>query len=486
MTEPTPEHSQIPGFRGVAAEAEPEEAALRKGALGLRTVIFQNMTNMAPAAAIVYDFPTQVAAAGAALWISNSIALFAVLLISSSIIQFARHLPHAGGYYTYLSRSLGPQAGAFSAWIYFLYALILPAEVTLIWSGIASDLGTTYLHVTVPWWIFELVMLLLVGFLAFTGVQRSARVTLVAGAVEITIFLVLAIALLINPVSPIDFSKLGPSSAPDGWSGILGLGLVFGILNFVGFESAAPMAEETDNPRRNVPRSVLYSVIILGSLYLLMSFATVFGYGLDNLVNFFGDAAPFDTMANRVIGIGTLIVFLAITNSSFGCSLATINQGSRVLMSMGRSGLLPQGVGAVHANYRTPHVAATIITGIAIVIALTAGTVWGTVTGFGVLAITLTAGAMMIYVLGNIGLPVFYHRQVRAEFNWLTHALLPLIAVLLLGYVIFRTFWPVPEYPFNLPGYFALAWAAVGVVLVVLARRFRPQSLEAVLQEEVG
>jgi amino acid transporter len=191
-------------------------------------------------------------------------------------------------------------------------------------------------------------------------------------------------------------------------------------------------------------------------------------------------------MANRVIGIGTLVVFLAITNSSFGCSLATINQGSRVLMSMGRSGLLPQRVGAVHPNYRTPHVAATIITGLAIVIALSAGAAWGTVVGFGVLAITLTAGAMMIYVLGNIGLPVFYHRQVRAEFNWLTHALLPLVAVLLLGYVLFRTFWPVPDYPFNLPGYFALAWAAIGVVLVILARRFRPQSLAEVLQEEVG
>ena len=45
--------SQIPGFRGPAAAVEPDEAHLRKGALGLRAVVFQNMTNMAPAAAIV-------------------------------------------------------------------------------------------------------------------------------------------------------------------------------------------------------------------------------------------------------------------------------------------------------------------------------------------------------------------------------------------------------------------------------------------------
>ena len=464
-----------------STEASPE---LRRGALGLRSVIFQNMTNMAPAAAIVYDFPTQIAAAGAALWISNSIALFAVLLIASSIIQFAKHLPHAGGYYTYLSRSLGTGVGAFSTWIYFLYALVLPAEVTLIWSGIASSLMNTYLHVNIVWWVFEIAMLGLVGYFAYSGVQRSARVTIAAGAIEIAIFLALAIALLVNPVSPIDFSHLAPGDGPTGWSGILGFGLVFGILNFVGFESAAPMAEETDDPRRNVPRAILYSVLILGAIYLLMSFASVFGWGLDKLPGFFDDAAPFDRMANRVLGIGTLLVFLAITNSSFGCSLATINQGSRVLMAMGRNGLLPARIGAVHPTYRTPHVAAAGISAVAIVIALSAGAAWGTVTGFGVLAVTLTAGALLIYILGNIALPVFYRRHVPTEFNILTHAVLPVMAILLLGYTFYRTLWPIPDYPFNLPAYFTIAWAVIGVVLVVVAQRLRPARLEAAAEDQ--
>ena len=481
-----PDHTQIPGFRGAAAAVEPAEAELRKGALGLRSVVFQNMTNMAPAAAIVYDFPTQIAAAGAALWISNSIALFAVLLIASSIIQFSKQLPHAGGYYTYLSTALGPKVGAFSAWIYFLYALVLPAEVTLIWAGIASDLVSTYLHVSIPWWAFQIVILGLVGYLAFTGVQRSARITTIAGAFEIAVFAVLGIALLVNPVSPISLGHLSLSSSPTGWEGVLGLGLVFGILNFVGFESAAPMAEETDDPRRNVPRAVLYSVLILGTLYLFMSIATVFGYGLENLVNFYTDAAPFDTMANRVLGIGTLVVFFAITNSSFGCSLATINQGSRVLMSMGRNGLLPARIGAVHPDYKTPHIAAAIISSLALIIALTAGAIWGTLVGFGVLAITLTAGALMIYILGNIALPVFYRNHVPGGFNWLLHLVLPVMAILLLGYVFYRNFWPIPDSPYNLPGYFAVGWAAIGIILVGLASKFRPQSLKAVLSEEVG
>lgn len=485
MTE-IPEPTQVPGFRGPAAATEPEEAQLRRGALGLRRVIFQNMTNMAPAAAIVYDFPGQIAAAGAALWLSNSIALFAVLLIASSIIQFARQLPHAGGYYTYLSRSLGPGAGAFSAWIYFLYALILPAEVTLIWAGIASDLCAQYLHIHIHWLIFEALMMGLVTYLAYTGVQRSAKVVVIAGSAEIAIFVLLSIALLVNPVSPLKFSSLSPAHAIDGWSGILGFGLVYGILNFVGFESAAPMAEETDNPRRNIPRSVLYSVLILGVVYLLASFASVFGWGIPGLASFATNAAPFNVMADRVLGIGTLLVFLAATNSSFGCSLATINQGTRVLMSMGRNGLISRRVGAVHPKYRTPHVSALVIGVVAFAFAVAAGLVWGTVTGFYVLAATLTDGAILIYILGNIGLPVYYRKHVPHSFNWLVHIVLPGLAVILLGYVLYRTFWPIPAYPLNLPGYFTVGWIVVGLGLTAYARRSRPEALAAVLAEEIG
>ena len=109
--------------------------------------MFQNVANMAPTAAIAYDFPLQAAAiaAGAALFLSNLFALAAVLLISSAIIQFARKLPSAGGFYTYVSRGLGKRAGALSGFVFFLYAGVLPAEVTLIWSGITQDLVARYL-----------------------------------------------------------------------------------------------------------------------------------------------------------------------------------------------------------------------------------------------------------------------------------------------------------------------------------------------------
>jgi len=474
------DHTQIPGFKTQDA------TELETGTLSLRSVIFQNMTNMAPAAAIVYDFPLQIAAAGAALWISNGISMIAVLLVASSIIQFARQMPTAGGYYTYLSRSLGPTAGAFSGWIYFLYALMLPAEVTVIWAGIAQALSKQYLHVNINWAIFEIAIIGLVLMLAYTGVRRSAKVTLVAGALEISVFVILAIALLVRPNSSINFSQLVPSSGPTGWSGILGFGVVFGILNFVGFESAAPMAEETDNPRRNIPRAILISVTILGTLYLVMSFATVFGWGVPDIANFVKDAAPFDTMANRVLGIGWLAVFFAITNSSLGCALATVNQGSRVLMSMGRNGLVSPKLGEIHPKHKTPANAVVLIGVVALAIALGFGAKYGTVNAFGITATTLTVGAMVVYALGNIGVIRYFTTTAKSEFNALSHVVLPILAVGLLGYVLYKCVLPMPAYPFNLPLYIAGAWMLVGLVLIALVRRSRAEGFEAVMKEEIG
>ena len=63
---------------------------------------------------------------------------------------------------------------------------------------------------------------------------------------------------------------------------------------------------------------------------------------------------------------------------------------------------------------------------------------------------------------------------------------LPALAVLMLAYVVYRTFWPIPAYPLNLPGYIAIAWVVLGAVLLAIVRRTRPQALAQVVVEEIG
>ncbi len=462
--------------------AEVRRSELPSDTLKLHHTVFQSVTNMAPAAAIVYDFPLQagIFAAGAALVLGNVVALIGIIFVAFTVGQFAKKLPSAGGYFTYVSRSLGPRSGTYTGWTFFLYSLVLPGEVTIIWAGITQTLVLQYCHVHISWVIFEALMLGVVGILSFTGVKRSARVAMIAGSIEILIFVGLSVAWLVHPASPINFKPFLPSSSPTGWAGVLGLGMVFGILNFVGFEGAAVLGEESVNPRRNVPRAVMGAAIAIGVLYVFVSFASVFGWGFNHIAGFATNAAPYNVLASRIWEPLWILVFLAITNSSFACSMAIGNQASRVLYAMGRVNLLPKALSRTHPKFKTPYVAIVAQVSLTFAITLIAGLIWGTVDGFGVLATTLTIGAIIVYCLGAIGLPVLYRREHAGDFNVVKHIVIPLLALALLVYVLYRTVWPVPAYPFNIPAYLSIVYILLGFGFVsVVARRAKDKLMDA-------
>jgi amino acid transporter len=79
---------------------------LAREAIGLREVLFQSITHMAPAAAVAFSIIVGAPFGAGALPLAVVLALIACLLVASSIGQLARHLPSAGGFYTYVSRGL--------------------------------------------------------------------------------------------------------------------------------------------------------------------------------------------------------------------------------------------------------------------------------------------------------------------------------------------------------------------------------------------
>jgi amino acid transporter len=94
----------------------PAAHGLRRNAIGLREVLFQSITDMAPGAAIAASIPAGVAYAGGALPLSVLIALVACLLSASSVGLLARELPSAGSLATYAARGLHPAVGFLTAW----------------------------------------------------------------------------------------------------------------------------------------------------------------------------------------------------------------------------------------------------------------------------------------------------------------------------------------------------------------------------------
>src|SRR5215472_10238037 len=110
-----------------ASGSAPSVLGLRRDAIGLREVVFQSITAMAPGAAIAAAIPVGALYAGGALPLSVLVALVACLLSASCIGLLARELPSAGSLATYAARGLHPAAGFLTAWGYVLVgALIAP------------------------------------------------------------------------------------------------------------------------------------------------------------------------------------------------------------------------------------------------------------------------------------------------------------------------------------------------------------------------
>src|SRR5881409_668902 len=113
----------------------------------------------------------------------------------------------------------------------------------------------------------------------WSGVRISTRVQLTFALTSVVVVLVFFLD-VISKAPKQDLSAFTPSAAAQGWSGIL-FGVLYGVLIFVGFETAANLAEETAEPKRQIPRAVLASVVIVSVFYAIAAYAQVAGFGFD-------------------------------------------------------------------------------------------------------------------------------------------------------------------------------------------------------------
>src|SRR5437879_7794329 len=248
----------------------PEPTKLRANAIGLPGVLFQSITTMAPASAVAFSLGAAIPFAGGALPLAVLIALIVCSLIALNIGSLAKYLPSAGGYFTYVSRGLGSQAGWMTGWLFSLtYLLIVPLQL-LVLGPVMDAFVRQYFHLSFGangWAVWAMVFAVIVFGLTYFGVKISADASVILGAIEITVFVVLAAWLIVTAGNGNTAATFNPGSSLEkglgGWQGILH-GMIFAFLAFAGFESSAPLAEEAHNPRRPVPRPSFLPRVSIG------------------------------------------------------------------------------------------------------------------------------------------------------------------------------------------------------------------------------
>jgi amino acid transporter len=469
----------------MSIEANPpseQPSTLRPNAIGLPGVLFQSVTTMAPAGAVAFSLGAAIPFTGGALPLAVAIALVACVLIAFNIGSMAKHLPSAGGYFTYVSRGLGSQVGWLTGWLFgFTYMLFIPLTLLVLGPVTDSFLNSTFhLSLGPNGWIVWVVVFAAIGFaLTFFGIKISADVGIFLGAIEICIFGALAIWLIVGAGSGNTLATFNPASSQQpglgGWQGVL-FGMLFAFLAFSGFESSATLGEESLHPRRTVPRAILIATICIGVFYVFCSYAGVVGWGFSKISAYPNDPNPWGTMATRVWGPFAFLAILAILNSALGNANAGINAGARLLFAMGRIRALPEALGRTN-RYRTPGLAIALVVVVGTILAIWAGLVYGTVTGFAFIGALLTVPILLVYMATCLSVPFFYWREHRDEFNVVRHVIIPAIPLILLAVVIYFQFVPLPAAPFNLVGPLNAIWLVLGIIIVVLLRVRAPQVL---------
>jgi amino acid transporter len=452
---------------GLEPEAGYRTTNLRANALGLPAVVMQGVTHIAPAVGVVLSIQYITSLAGVTTPLSYLFAFFIVLLLGASLTQLAKYLPSAGGYYTYLSRTVHPRAGFLTAWLYFLYDPTCPA-INLAFMGyfFQSTLKAQWGITWFTWWLFFLIGTAFVTFFIYRGIKISTRTVVILGAFEIAIVVALGIFGLFSPgPGGANFSSYNPghSLTTNG----LFLGVVFSIFSFTGFEAVAPLAEESQNPRKSLPRGIMYSILIMGVFYLFCSWTIILGWGTDRIPGFINSAEnPVFVLAKHLWGGAWILVFLAVINSIFAVSIACSNAATRVFYRMAITGSLPKSLAKVHPKYGTPVNAVLLMTFLTLAIGLGLGFWIGPNQEFFMMGVAITLSLAAVYSLGNLGVVRYFWRERRSEFNIWLHAVFPVVSTAALGYVCYKSLVPLPALPVGAAPWIALGMLVTGVIVV--------------------
>jgi amino acid transporter len=442
------------------------QTELKAGAIGLPGVLMIGVTTIAPAIAGMFTIPFIASNAGVSAPLAYLGAFVIALMLGYVLAQFSRYMTSAGTYYTFVSRSLGGRMGFLVAWVYLLFYPVVVAQVgSFMGDTLQATLKAEY-GWTFKWWWFMIFLIVLVAVTAYRGIEISTEIVIVLGIFETLIVLALAISGFADPgKGGINLDWINPGNAPSGHA--LFLGVVFAIFAISGWDAAAPTAEESEDPKRNVPRGVIGCILILGVFLFVVSWGQLTGWGTSDIDGFTGSSElPAFVLGHRFWGGAWVIVLIALLNSAIAVAIATTNAATRFLYGMARTGVLPRQLTIVHPRYRTPVGAIGFQTIVNIALGLILPIGVGAANVYNITGTWFTFALAPVYAAANVGLFVYIWRNHREDFNAFKHAIVPLVGTIALGFVVYYSLNPLPAWPIKLAPLVVVLWLALGVVML--------------------
>ncbi|MFD7692004.1 amino acid permease [Streptomyces sp. NPDC059805] len=304
--------------------------------------------------------------AGPAVTLAFVIAGLTALFSALSYAELAGSIPVAGSSYSYAYATMGELVAWICGWCLVLEYGVSVAAVAVGWGEYLNELLDGTIGVTIPTVLSSapgeggvinlpaLIVVLLAMVFLLGGVRESARANTIMVAVKIAA-LVLFCAVGFTGFKSGNYADFMPL----GMAGVSAAGATL-FFSYIGFDAASTAGEEAKDPKKDLPRAIMLSLIIVTALYVLVAGVAV---GAWNWTKFEGSQASLAAIMNDVSGQtfwGTLLALGAVI--SIASVVLTVLYGqTRVLFAMSRDGLVPKALGKVHPKTGAPRLNTVIV-----------------------------------------------------------------------------------------------------------------------------
>jgi len=470
--------------QAAASEALAHSGHSLRGRMGTLGLLFAVLAYNAPVGIFVAFLPVVIGYGnGLGAPVSFLVAGAILGLFAVGFVAMGKHLPNPGAFYAYITAGMGRPAGLAASFLALsAYNLIQLGTYSFVGLALQAFVRDSLSGPDIAWWVYTLVAMLMVGVVGYFNVEVSAKVLTVALAFElILVGLYNAVVVGRGGAEGLHFESFTPDAF---LSGSLGLGLLFAMTMFGGFEATAIFREEVRDPERDVPRATYLAVALITVLYAVGTWVIIQALGAGSAVEMTATDPAGSVLASAQSFLGSFgrdaFTILVIT-SGLAAILSTHNIAARYGFSLAMDGILPKFFAGVHQHHGSPHrcsigTSVLMVAALAVLIATVgeSSTLYASIIGFGGYVI------LVLLLVTAVSVLVYLNRHRATGFSPWQRTISPVAAIVGLSVTIYLA---TTNLALLIGGSQTLAnvflgllagLAGLGVALALLFRRTRP------------
>ena len=353
-------------------------------------------------------------------------AVIAMMFTALSYGHMAKAFPAAGSTYTYTRKAINAKLGVVAGWIVLLGYVFFPMAIWLI--------GASYFSAAVPAvpsWVWLIGFIIVTSLINIVGVEVGSKINFIMVSIQVVIivaFLIFTIKAITEGMGEGTLASFSPFYNPDIDFSYTVAGAAAACYCFLGFDALTTFTEDTIDPTKNIPRSIILTLLVCGAIFLVVTYFTHLVHPSFDYPN--PDNAAYDIAKQVAPSICGGIFLIGTIAGQFAAGLSAQASGARLLYAMGRDGVLPKKFfGNLNHKTQTP-VNAIILTGVvalfAVFLDVTKATAY------------INFGGFVAFFFVNISVIVYYFvkQKQRSVKGFFLYLVFPVLGALLCLYLL--------------------------------------------------